>query len=48
MAALQILFSGIWEDEIMLWSNLKGHFAKPNKYDSAVSHELKTKQTKLH
>jgi len=32
----------------LLWSNLNGHFAKPNKYDSEVSHELKAKQTTLH
>jgi hypothetical protein len=31
-----------------LWSNLNGHFAKTNKYDSEVSHERKTKQITLH
>ena len=31
-----------------MWSNVNGHFAKPNKYDSEVSHEPKTKQTTLH
>jgi len=40
------------EEEIslntLMWSNLNGHFAKPNKYDSEVSHEPKTNQTTLH
>jgi hypothetical protein len=33
---------------MLLWSNLNGHFAKTNKYDSEVSHERKTKQITLH